>query len=68
MNWHYSNPIVDGRYICCVRGFACPIVADWYGGEWGIWDMSRGNGWHPIDKYEIVCYTSFDEIPMPENW
>ena len=68
MNWHYANPVVDGDYLCCVKNHSFPMPLTWYDGEWGNWDMSRGNGWHPIDNATVVCYLSFHEIPMPEGW
>lgn len=68
MNWHYNNPVSNGDYLCCVVGYSAPIMITWYNGEWGHWDMSRGNGWHPIDEGMVICYAGLYEIPMPEGW
>mgnify|MGYP003332401684 FL=1 len=73
MNWHYTNPIVNGDYLCCVKGYSFPMPLTWHDGEWGSWTHG---GWTPLvvgrslkDDYSpVVCYTSFQEIPMPENW
>jgi hypothetical protein len=77
MNWHYSNPIKDGEYLCCVRGNFLPIVLDWSNGKWSDWKQ-RSKEWKEnkihyllyddIDKFAVVCYIGYDEIPMPENW
>lgn len=76
MNWHYGQPIVDDQYLCCVRGYNAPITLHWYDGEWGHWAGRNDEEWVPFiiqrtlkDNYcPVVCWISFDEIPMPEGW
>ena len=68
MNWHYGNPIVNKEYLCCVKGYSFPIPAHWYDGDWGYWNDDGDGSWRPFDKHLVVCYISFDEIPMPEGW
>jgi|688.fasta_scaffold269363_2 hypothetical protein len=82
MNWHYGDPIIDDEYLCCVAGYDCPMVLMWDKdrGGWGQWTHGEFDDglpeWTPfvnegtmkIDSHGVVCYTSFGEIPMPENW
>ena len=68
MNWHYDNPIENKQYLCCVKGYSTPVVADWYDNEWGIWITGRGQEWFAFDEHTVICYVGFDEIPMPESW
>jgi hypothetical protein len=68
MNWHYNNPIINKQYLCCVKGYSSPLVLDWCDGEWGDWNDDGSENWIPFDSDLVVCYISFDEIPMPENW
>ncbi len=67
MNWRYGNPIVNGEYLCCIKGYPSPISFDWYDGKWGSWDWIDDK-LNPIDQSLVVCYIGFDEIPMPEGW
>jgi hypothetical protein len=67
MNWHYGQPITDGQYLCCVKGYSSPFILDWHDREWGRWNGK----WYPLDNIitgSVVCYIGFDEIPMPEGW
>jgi len=76
MNWHYGQPIVDDEYLCCVRGYAAPIILSWYEDEWGLWSGRNNEEWAPFiiqrslkdDYCPVICYIGFDEIPMPEGW
>lgn len=68
MNWHYDNPILNGQYLCCVKDYSFPIPIHWYDGDWGYWNDDGDGSWRPFDNDLVVCYTSFQEIPMPENW
>jgi hypothetical protein len=67
MNWHYGNPIVNGSYICCVKGFSRPMTMEWHEGRWGY--MTDGDFmFSGFDNEAVICYIGFDEIPMPEGW
>lgn len=67
MNWHYGNPIVNGEYICCVKGFSRCMTMEWHEGRWGY--MTDGDFiFSGFDNDLVVCYIGFDEIPMPEGW
>lgn len=76
MNWHYGQPIVNGSYLCCVKGYSSPIPLEFYDGDWGDWDHYDSGDWIPFiverslkDNYcPVECWIGFDEIPMPENW
>jgi len=68
MNWHYGDPIINGKYLCCIIGNRYPVVIYWYNGEWGNWHMGSRKEWFPLDDEQVLCYIGFDEIPMPENW
>ena len=69
MNWHYTIPAVNGDYLCCVKDYSFPFPLTWYNGEWGDWSGDALNAeFVPLDNNLVVCYTSFQEIPMPENW
>jgi hypothetical protein len=74
MNWHYDNPILNGQYLCCVKDYAFPFPLFWSveNGGWGEWwHGSLGDeleSWNQFDNSLVVCYTSFQEIPMPEGW
>jgi hypothetical protein len=68
MNWHYGQPVVNKQYVCCVKGYSSPIVLDLCDGEWGDWNDDGSGDWIPFDNTLVVCYISFDEIPMPEGW
>jgi hypothetical protein len=67
MNWHYGNPIKDGEYICCIRGYATPMAYCWVNGQWGVYNSNYAE-FDPIDNNMIVCYIGLDEISMPEGW
>ena len=67
MNWHYTNPIVNGEYICCFKGYPTPMTYWWIDGQWGVYNENFDE-LDPIDNTMIICYIGFDEIPMPENW
>ena len=74
MNWHYDNPIVNGEYLCCVKDYSFPFPLFWNteNGGWGDWwhgEQDDGLAeWNQFDNSLVVCYTSFQEIPMPEGW
>lgn len=74
MNWHYGDPIRDGKYLCGVRGYSSPIDLVWYKekGGWVRWVPCSSNWsgieWNPFDDSIVVCYIGFDEISMPEGW
>lgn len=69
MNWHYDNPIVNGEYLCCIQDYSFPFPLYWEKeeGGWGRW-CDNWNSWDQFDNSLVVCYTSFQEIPMPEGW
>ena len=67
MNWHYGNPIDNGEYLCCLKGFAGPMHYWWIDGQWGVYNINFDE-LAPIDNTMVVCYIGFDEIPMPEGW
>ena len=67
MNWHYGNPIKNGEYICCFKGYSEPMTYHWIDGQWGVYN-EYSDELDPIDNNNIVCYIGFDEIPMPEGW
>jgi hypothetical protein len=73
MNWHYGNPIANGSYLCCIKGYSSPISLIWEKeeGGWGEWDgadWDEVESWNQFDNDLVVCYIGFDEIPMPEGW
>ena len=74
MEWHDGQPIVNGSYICCVKGYDSPTVLEWNKDEggWGDWWHGEYDDgmleWDQFDNDLVVCYIGFDEIPMPEGW
>lgn len=68
MNWHYGNPVVNGEYLCCVKGYSSPIPLYFHDGDWGDWNKDGDGQWYTVDNLTVVCYIGFDEIPMPESW
>jgi len=72
MNWHYDNPIEDGEYICCLAGYSVPMILSW-NKDRGGWRMPVQLTYQVVDRIlldseNVVCYTSLNEIPMPEGW
>jgi hypothetical protein len=74
MNWNYNNPVINGFYICCVKDYSFPFTLSWNKelGGWGEWWYGEYDDglaeWKQFDNSLVVCYTSFQEIPMPEGW
>jgi len=55
MNWHYGQPITDGQYLCCVKGYSSPFILDWHDREWGHWNGTS----ELVNKYlELVLENS----------
>jgi len=74
MVWRSGQPIVNGSYLCCVKGYDSPTVLEWNKDEggWGAWEHGEYDDglseWDQFDNDLVICYIGFDEIPMPEGW